>query len=758
VDFFFRHPYHLPVLGLLLLVSSVLGQGYVWPTEASKRITATFGDMRPRRYHAGLDISTNGVNGYEVYAVEDGYVERILVGTRGYGKALYLRLKDKRIAVYAHLQKFGPRFERRVLALQQRQGKYALDLRFQRSDFPVRRGDLIAYTGDTGTISGPHLHFELRDPGNRPLNPLAHGLELEDDAAPEIASLKIIPLAPETVAHGSTLPSIIPAHRVRPGRYVVPDTITANGPFGLAVEACDRLPQARYRPTLYGLSLTVDGIRRYSIQFDRYRFEEGRLMELERDYAQWRRHQADYHRLFTTPANDSLSFLQPGSMGTLKLSPGYHRFAIKVWDKERNVAVLTGVLAYTPPTHLEAGAVWSDDENGWIVTLESSTTLREYHAFFYDARGRLVDQFSHRPKPATGKQQRFVVPKHPSQRCIIQIIGVDRWGAKLEPVHLSLMPAKDAARQRKFTLQIEHLDNGVALQVGSDYYLPTPPEILLRSDEGVERYHSRMVSPVDFLSPTFHIAQLAGLEEVIVRVNTSLAYEVRLPVTGLVIVPGERGRLADPSGNFLLEFHPRTCYDSTFVWLSQADASPPDGARFVLLPMKMGPVTRPFKGAMGLQIQVPGNRSLPDHAGIFYLDQKTGWEFMTPAGPSSRDKLIETRAFRTLATSGEVFALLEETEPPVIELKAPGEGATYRRRDLSRIRFNVEDRVAGIKDETAISLTLDGKTRIFEYNTYRKTVTYVLPTPLRRGEHEMVITATDQLGNTITRTITFFIE
>ena len=757
MNFSIRH-YHLITLGLLLFVGSGLAQDYTWPTEASRKITATFGDMRPRRYHAGLDIATNGISGYEVYAVEDGYVERLLVSTKGYGKSLYLRLKDKRVAVYAHLQKFAPGLERRVLTLQGRQGRYALDLRFGRSDIPVRRGDVIGYTGDTGTISGPHLHFELRDSRNRPLNPLANGIEFEDDAGPEIAALAIIPLSPETVAHGSTLPSIIPAQRIRTKRYVIIDTIAVTGPFGLAVEAYDRLPEGHYRPTLYGLSLAVDGIRRYCIQFDRYRFEEGQLMELERDYAQWRERRADFHRLFTTPDSDSLSFVRPGSRGMLKLTPGYHRFDIKVWDRNQNVAVLKGVLAYTPPTRLEARADWSDDENGWIVTLNSSTPLRQYHAFFFNIRGRLVDQFSHHVKPPAGRQQRFVVPESTGRRRILQIIGVDRWGARLEPVHLSLIPVEDVTRQRNFTLQVEHLDNGVIFQVSSDYYLPLPPEILLRTGKGVQRFPTRMVSPVNFVSPTFYLSQLAGLEEVIIRVDLDPAYEVRLPVAGIVVPPAERRQLTDTNGNFQLEFRPGTFYDSTFVWLSRSDARPPDGARFVMLPVKVGPFTRPYNGPAGLEMLAPTNRLLPEHAGIFYLDQSTGWEFMTPAGSTNPDHLIETRAYRTLFTSGEVFALLEETEPPVIELLTPRDGATYLQGDLRTIRFNLDDRVAGIKDETAISLTLDGQPRIFEYNTYRKTVTYVLPAPLKPGEHEMAITATDQLGNTATRKVAFFIE
>ncbi|UCD38103.1 MAG: M23 family metallopeptidase [Fidelibacterota bacterium] len=746
------------LLTILLLISTVVGQTYQWPTAAGQKITATFGDMRPRRYHAGLDISTNGASGYEVYAIENGFIERILVSTQGYGKTIYLRLKDKRIAVYAHLQKFTSHLEQRIHLLQAEQGRYALDLRFQRTDYPVRKGDVIGYSGDTGTISGPHLHFEIRDPNNRPLNPLTHGIEFEDDAAPEITSLAVIPLAPGTVAHGSTLPSIVPAKQTKARRYVITDTIAVSGPFGLAVEAYDRHPGLRYRPTLYGLSLTVDGILRYSIQFDRYRFEESQLMELERDYGLWRQDGSDFHRLFTTPHHESLSFIRPGTKGVLDLSPGYHHFTIKIWDTQRNTTILKGVLAYTPPTRLKAWAEWSESEAGWIVTLRSSTPLREYHAFFFDIRGRQVDQFSHRVKQPANRRQQFFVPRNSGHRRIVQIIGVDRWGARLAPLHVSLIPVDDVTQRRRFTLLTRHLDHGVVIQVHSDYYLPLPPEILLHTTEGIRRYHTSPVSPVDFVSPTFHLAQLIGLKEVLLRVNLSPTYEVRLPLTNAVVDPVSRGRLADPSGNFRIEYRPGTFYDSTFVWLETAKMSPPNGARWVTPPTKVGPFAQPFLGPAGLRLLVPANRLLPEHAGIFYLDQLEGWKFMTPAGPFNPDDLIRTRAYRALATSGEIYALLEETEPPTIDLKMPADGGTYRQRDLRRLQFHIEDRLAGIKDETAIAVNLDDQPLIFEYNTYRKVVTYVLPAPLEPGTHEMVITATDQLGNTTSREIRFSIE
>ncbi len=757
VKLVFRHQL-LMLLGIILFFAPGLGQDYEWPTEASRRITATFGDIRPRRYHAGIDISTNSINGYDVYAVEDGYVERLLVSTSGYGNTLYIRQTDGRIAVYAHLQRFTPQLQQRIQALQERQRKYALDLRFTRSEFPVRRGDIIGFTGDTGTISGPHLHFELRDSNNRPINPLAYGIEFEDNLEPQIFSLAVIPLAPETIAHGSTLPTVIPAQRIGNGQYIIPDTIAVSGTFGLAVEANDLLPESNYRPTLYGLSLAVDGVRRYCVQFDSFSFDENQLVELERDYALYRQRRADFHRLFTKPANNSLSFLQSEATGELNLTPGYHRFNIKVWDQRQNVAVLRGTLAYTPPTRLTASSEWSDEENGWIVTLDSSAPLRQYHVFLFNIRGILTDQFSHRTDSLTSRQLQFVVPEGRGQRTILQIIGVDRWGARLEPVHLSLIPIDDVTLQRQFTLEIEHLDKGVVFQVSSDYYLPTPPEMLLRTSEGVHRYQTQMVSPVDFISPTFAVSQLIGLEEVIIRVDISPTYEVRLPVTGVVVPPDEHRQLANSSGSFQMEFPPGTFYDSTFVWLSHSSISPPSGAWFVTPLVKVGPYSIPYKGSAGIRMLAPANSPLPEHAGIFYLDQRNGWEFMTPAGSTLLENLIRTRTYRTLTTSGEVFALLEETDPPVIELQIPGDGGTYFRNDLDEIRFDVSDHLAGIKDETAITVTLDGQSRIFTYNISRETVTYDLPTPLRPGEHQLDITATDQLGNTATRTVIFFIE
>ena len=87
---------------------------YIWPTDASHRITSSFAEYRSTHFHGGIDISTNGRKGYPVYAVRDGFVYRIRISPTGYGKMLYVKHKDGYVSTYAHLQTFNRSEERRV--------------------------------------------------------------------------------------------------------------------------------------------------------------------------------------------------------------------------------------------------------------------------------------------------------------------------------------------------------------------------------------------------------------------------------------------------------------------------------------------------------------------------------------------------------------------------------------------------------------------------------------------------------------------
>lgn len=117
---------------------------YIVPLDNPK-ISSSFG-IRWNRMHEGVDFATPV--GSNVYASADGVVLRA-EEYGGYGLCVDIRHKNESITRYGHLNSttVSP-------------GDY------------VSQGELIAYSGNTGQSTGPHLHFELRinDIAENPLN------------------------------------------------------------------------------------------------------------------------------------------------------------------------------------------------------------------------------------------------------------------------------------------------------------------------------------------------------------------------------------------------------------------------------------------------------------------------------------------------------------------------------------------------------------------------------------------------------------
>ncbi len=193
----------LGIFLLLLLLpgiaTTVSGQAQTlqWPARVELGVTSSFGEWRPGHVHAGTDVKTWGRIGVPLLAVEDGYIERIRTSPWGYGKAVYLRLNDGRLAVYGHMDRFTPEVEDLVVDAQLAGMRYTVDIWPEARTLPVQRGEIVGYSGTTGS-SAPHLHFELRDTQNRPVNPLRNGLEIPDTTPPVVQFLLFRPVGPES--------------------------------------------------------------------------------------------------------------------------------------------------------------------------------------------------------------------------------------------------------------------------------------------------------------------------------------------------------------------------------------------------------------------------------------------------------------------------------------------------------------------------------------------------------------------------------
>ncbi|MEO9481860.1 MAG: peptidoglycan DD-metalloendopeptidase family protein [Ekhidna sp.] len=184
------------------MVFSLAGQDfkaidYQFPINPGQQnfLAGTVGEIRSSHFHTGIDVKTGGRTGLPIYAVADGYISRIKVSPSGYGYALYMKHVNGTFSVYAHLEAFDPKIAAWVLKEQYRKESFDIDLFPEENQFAFKRGNIIGYSGNTGSSSGPHLHFEIRDANHQPIDVLTLGFkEIRDKRAPVVQKVAFITL------------------------------------------------------------------------------------------------------------------------------------------------------------------------------------------------------------------------------------------------------------------------------------------------------------------------------------------------------------------------------------------------------------------------------------------------------------------------------------------------------------------------------------------------------------------------------------
>ena len=269
------------ILILLISTAACLGargqhpapEEYIYPIRDVEGLySANFGEMRPGHFHAGIDIKTDGAEGKPLVAVADGYVSRVSLGAYGYGRAVYLTLHNGTTAVYGHLQRFRKDIEERVREERHARRSNSVNLWFGPDTWPVKQGDVVGYSGNSGSSMGPHLHYELRDTRTQRLyNVVSAGIiRPHDDLPPRIMRIHYIEV--DTVQG-------VPVHS-RPESYAVVRSaggnyrLTREEPVGagrkgyFVVEASDRRNGVGNTFGLWRLALSADGKPLFEYRMD----------------------------------------------------------------------------------------------------------------------------------------------------------------------------------------------------------------------------------------------------------------------------------------------------------------------------------------------------------------------------------------------------------------------------------------------------------------------------------------------------------
>lgn len=281
---------------------------FISPVKIPLLLSANFGELRVDHFHSGLDIKTQGVTGKEVVAAESGYISRISVSPGGFGNALYISHPSGYSTVYGHLDRFVPEIEDYVKSQQYERKSFTITLFPSAEKFPVKQGELIGYSGNSGSSGGPHLHFEIRkSESEKPLNPLLFNFSITDNISPVIEKLAIYPVTSQTMINGRNSAKKINVSGGHGNYYITSgNDITISGPAGFGIKTYDLLNDSYNRCAAYSIELTIDSNQVFKYVMDGFSFSESRYVNSHIDYETYQRENIYIERMFVLP-NDRLS-------------------------------------------------------------------------------------------------------------------------------------------------------------------------------------------------------------------------------------------------------------------------------------------------------------------------------------------------------------------------------------------------------------------------------------------------------------------
>ncbi|MEA4968885.1 MAG: M23 family metallopeptidase [Bacteroidaceae bacterium] len=313
------------------------------PVKIPITLSGSFGELRPNHFHSGIDIKIGGEEGEKVYSPFDGEVSRIKIQAYGGGKNLYIQHTNGYTTVYMHLQKFSYKIEKYVRNYQYEKQTYEFDINIPKGKLRIEKGELIAYAGNSGSSSGPHLHYEIRDTKTENIiNPLYFGLEVADTTAPYISSILISPEGEYSRIEGMREKQIFDNIRDF-------DTIRVTNKISLGIKAFDQENDLSSKNGAYIYRVKVNDKAFWDFQIDEFSFSNSKYINACIDYELYSK--TGQRFLFTKklPNNQFSNFITYSNNGILEFEV-YETKKIEyiIKDFQSNLKTLTFFLQSQP--------------------------------------------------------------------------------------------------------------------------------------------------------------------------------------------------------------------------------------------------------------------------------------------------------------------------------------------------------------------------------------------------------------------------
>lgn len=363
------------------------------PLDIPMQLSGNFGELRPNHFHAGFDFKTQQKEGLKVYASAEGYVSRIKISTFGNGKTIYITHPNGYTTVYAHLQKAVGPIQDFITNTHYKEQSFEIEMYLKPEEIPIKKGEWIAVSGNTGASEGPHLHYEIRDSKTEfVINPMLFGFDsgFKDTKKPVILGLYVYPLFSSTV-NTSKRPILLNTALQKDGTYLA-DKVLANGSIGFGIIANDYDDVSFNKNGVYSVNSFLNGQPKFGYQFDTHSFDDMRYVNALIDYAKYKKTGQRVQKLFMKNKFDLAFISTDETKGQMTPTPNLDDvYRIEVADFFGNKSVITIPIQYDSSVALiPAELVVS---NYYLVANKDNIFEKENASVFFPA-GTFYDDFA----------------------------------------------------------------------------------------------------------------------------------------------------------------------------------------------------------------------------------------------------------------------------------------------------------------------------------------------------------------------------
>jgi hypothetical protein len=347
------------------------------PVDYRILLAGSFGELRKNHFHSGIDIRTDGQVGKPLYAVADGYVSRINISAGGFGKALYITCPNGFVSVYGHLKGFNKVIGDWIRVQQYKNESFAIDIPVDPGVLKVKKGDLVAFSGNSGASAGPHLHFEMRDAATQnAIDPLLFGFDIRDIIPPKIEKVRIYPADGNSKVNGSDNPLSLPVSGQGSTYQVISRDITeVSGTVIFGISAIDQMNDSGMKDGVHSIELYVDTTLVFSQSIDQFAFAETRYVNSLLDYPLLVQYNTLVQRSYVAPNNKLRIYGTVKNRGLVSFTDDRtHKILYQVKDATGNTSRLAFWVKSVPPAaspakakKIQAGTLFScKSENSFI--------------------------------------------------------------------------------------------------------------------------------------------------------------------------------------------------------------------------------------------------------------------------------------------------------------------------------------------------------------------------------------------------------